>query len=487
LTPDEVTTIFLRSLITSAEAFLGKKVRDAVITVPTWFSPAQRIALSKALSDTGVNVLQLLQEPGAAVATTTSESWESTLPPDRTQLLVDVGASSTTINLLSLRSGLATTLASQTTPNLGGDTIDSLLVSHFSTEFTKKTKIPLTVCPPTSPQDTRAEAKLRLALEHTKRTISASPGGATCSVESLKDGLDYTGSINRLRFDLVSRKVYTSISTSISTLLASAHLDPYQVDEIVYLGGTGSLPGLDEHILVSCGFHEDVETPFSRGTVVGGGIGDPTTILARGCALQAHLLSEISDSQLREAFKKDLGVVMKTVGVLLPSSSSSSHEDENDLGGTWIPVIYKETPLPARRAVRFDVELPPPPSPNQNQMVFEIWEVDENIRVEKFKPETDPEDEEEEEEEIKSNQTTKLNLLGVVRMQAKLGLTPHPPPKSKSADQEGRTTTTTTTTVDVLFTLSIKAELNVRITETGGRDDGVEGAVGELVVPAPGV
>ncbi|KAJ3561168.1 hypothetical protein NP233_g10361 [Leucocoprinus birnbaumii] len=480
LTPDEVTTIFLRSLVSSAGAFLGKRVRDAVITVPSWFTPSQRSALQKAATETGVNVLQLVDEAGAAVATTTLPTWGSELSPDRNQLIVDVGASSTTISFLSLRSGLAYTLASTTTPSVGGDLIDTLLVKHFSTEFTKKTKTPLSVCPATDVQDKRAEAKLRLALEHTKRTISASPGAATCSVESLKDGIDYTGSINRMRFDLVCRSVYTAISTSITSLLEEASIDPYDVDEIVYVGGSTCLPGLDEHITLSSGLREDIETPFTRGIVIGGGIGDPTTLLARGCAAQAYLISSLTDEELRSAFTSttaaaEVKATTKTLGLLLPSKST----DENDtLGGTWVPVIQKETALPARRALRFDVEIQPP----SNTIVLELWESIESIKVDKIKPPkpvySDSEDaapseddEEEEEIEVKSKEITKSNYLGSIELKAKLGVE-H---KGKT-EMKGRTTTS----IDVVVVVGEDAGVKVSVKEVGG-----EGAVGELAVAAP--
>lgn len=421
-----------------------------------------------------MNVLQLLDESGAAAATTTSESWGSELSPDRTQLIVDVGASSTTLTLLSIRSGLAYILASSTTPSVGGDQIDDKLIKHFASEFTKKTKIPLSVVPATDVQDKRAEAKLRLALEHTKRTISASPGAATCSVESLKDGVDYTGSINRMRFDLVARPVYVSVSDAIMSLLQSANVDSHDIDEIVYVGGSACLPGLDEHILLAGGFREDIETPFSRGTVVGGGIGDPTTILARGCALQAHLISSITDEELGGAFGKnskagEVPAVTRTLGVLLPSSDG----DSTELGGTWIPIVQKETALPARRIVRFDAELP-----ESNKLALEVWEVKEGIRVEKVKPpkpeysddEGAEEDEEEEEEiEVKHKTVSKETLLGVVQLEAKLGLKA----KGKSADA-GKTTTT----LEVQFVVGIDAGLNVLV-----REFGKDGAEATLQVP----
>ena len=99
LTVSEVTTIFLKSLIKSAEDFLGKKVQGAVITVPGWFTQAQKDALEKAANDADIAVLQLLEEAGAAAVTTTSDATPDGLSPDRTQLLVDLGASALSLSL----------------------------------------------------------------------------------------------------------------------------------------------------------------------------------------------------------------------------------------------------------------------------------------------------------------------------------------------------------------------------------------------------
>ena len=205
-----------------------------------------------------------------------------------------------------------------------------------------------------------AEAKLRLAIEHTKKTISASPGAATCSVESSKDGVDYTGSINHIRFDIVVNTVYQAVASALSALLADAGVDAHNIDEIVYVGGTTRLLGLDNCICSSGEFREEIETPFARGTFVEGGIGDPTTILACGSAFRAASISLISDSEaeLLEAFSREtkmneVKATTCTLGVLFPNNL----QEGKDVGGTWIPVIQKVTALPARRMVPFDVEL----------------------------------------------------------------------------------------------------------------------------------
>ncbi|KAJ8597140.1 actin-like ATPase domain-containing protein [Rhizopogon salebrosus TDB-379] len=427
LTVSEVTTIFLGSLVQSAEDFLGKKVLGAVISVPTWFDDAQREALTKAAEDAGVHVLQLLDDAGAVAVLDAAGSDE--IPSDRTQLIVDLGASSLELSLLSIREGLAYSVASLSDSSVGGDDIDSKLIKFFAKEFTKKTKMPLTVAPASDPLDKRAEAKLRLAVEHTKRTLSASPGAATCSVESLKDGLDYTGSINRLRFDMEVRQIYNKVYAKVKEVVASAGLDLYDVDEIVYLGGSACLPGLDETLAE--GFTENVITPFKAGTVVGGGSGDPTTILARGCALQALLLVSLSSEteEVREAFIKGNGTsnvsaTSRTIGLLVPQVSA----EEGSLGGVWAPLILKETPLPCRRTITVEVDV----SGSGDKVGFEFWEVNEGVRIDHVKPQKfdDEEDDEEEElEEVKEKTVFKEAFL------ASLSLSPSNTFKGKSKVQ----------------------------------------------------
>ena len=429
LTVSEVTSIFLKSLVKSAEDFLGRKVHGAVITVPTWFSDEQKKALEEAAKDAGVAVMQFLEEAGAAVVATTSapRSEKDDLPEDRTQLVVDLGASGLELSLLSVRQGLAHSLATLSDHTVGGDAIDDKLIKFFAKEFTKKTKTPLTVAPATDPQDKRAEAKLRLAVEHTKRTLSASAGAANCSVESLKDGLDFTGAINRLRFDMEMRAIYDHVLQQVRALVEGAGLDLYDVDELVYVGGSASLPGLDEAL--AAGFPETVVSPFTAGTVVGGGVGDPTTVLARGAVLQAKLLAALGEGseeerEARAAFApgsrwQQATATSKTIGLVFPEENA-----ESPLGGQWVPVVLRETALPCRRTVRFEVDLGE--GGGDAKVGFEVWEVTEGIKVTREKPprlEGDDEDveEDEDEEEIETKEKTleKETLLTSLVLDAK--------------------------------------------------------------------
>ncbi|KAG6860282.1 hypothetical protein C0995_013233 [Termitomyces sp. Mi166 len=118
--------------------------------------------------------------PAASHATTSrskpipAESMQTRLPSDHTQLIFDVGSFSLLLSLLSIHAGLAFVLLSSYT-----DQIDDKLVKFFVADFTKKTKVPLAVCPSSRTADEHAEARFCLAIKHTKRTISASPGAAT--------------------------------------------------------------------------------------------------------------------------------------------------------------------------------------------------------------------------------------------------------------------------------------------------------------------
>ena len=226
------------------------------------------------------------------------------------------------------------------------------------------------------------------------------------------------------------RAVYDRVYARVRELVSSAGLDLYDVDEIVYVGGSASLPGLDETL--AQGFPETLVTPFTAGTVVGGGVGDPTTIISRGCALQARILATLpqnteEEREVRAAFASgskwtNARATSKTIGMLFPEEGA-----EGPLGGQWIPTMLRDTVVPARRTLRFDVDLGE--GEGEKKVGFEVWEVKEGIKIEKVKPpkfddEEDPADEEEEEEEeeeieVKEKTIEKENLLTALTFAAK--------------------------------------------------------------------
>lgn len=248
LSAHDVAVRYLRSLLGSAQDFLsGVPIAGAVLGVPLWFSAKQMDAVCAAAKEAGIEVLQLIPEPIAAVVAygLTSPRGPGRLPAhpdgaegpayqagaelDRNVLVLDMGGTSTDITLLSAREGLYAPLAFVHDPALGGRALDDALVQHFAKEFTKKTKIEIT------PDNARAWAKLRNEAEVTKRALSAS-NSAQCSVESLAEGIDFSGSVNRMRLDILGGTVYGKVQQRVEEVLQEAGIEACQVDEVSIYG-----------------------------------------------------------------------------------------------------------------------------------------------------------------------------------------------------------------------------------------------------------
>lgn len=204
LTVPEVTTLFLQTLLTSASDYLGVKPKACVVSAPSWFTSAQHDALRQAAEAAGIKVLQVLDEAAAVLVgyrVGLSEERKSRgllgEPEEgnageeekshKKVVVLDMGETSLAVSVVAVSEGEYTVLGKGREDKLGGREFDNLLLKHFAKEFTKKTKVALDLpCGESAPeQDKRAEAKLRLAVEHTKRSLSASSGAATCAVVCL--------------------------------------------------------------------------------------------------------------------------------------------------------------------------------------------------------------------------------------------------------------------------------------------------------------
>ena len=227
LTVPEVTSLFLSTLLSSATDFLGAKPKSCVVSAPTWFTPTQTDALRGAAEAAGMHVAQVLDEAAAVLVGyrvgLSEERKERGLlgspeegdageeeKRDKRVVVLDMGETSLAISVIGVAEGEYAVLGKGRDEKLGGREFDNLvsgqsallsafakpvyflygladslqLLKHFAKEFTKKTKVALELpcSEKASDSDKRAEAKLRLAVEHTKRSLSASSGAATCAV-----------------------------------------------------------------------------------------------------------------------------------------------------------------------------------------------------------------------------------------------------------------------------------------------------------------
>lgn len=222
VTVSEITTRHIRRLASSASDFMGKKINAAVISVPTNFTKEQRDALAKAAKAADVDVLQMISEPTAAVLAYDARP-EAELK-DKIIVIADLGGTRSDIAIIASRGGLYSILASTHDYETAGAQLDQLLVDHFAKEFIKKNK--------TDPrQNPRSLAKLKLEAEATKKALSLG-GNASCSVESLADGVDFASTINRTRYELLAGKVFGSVTRIIEETVRKADLDILDVDEV---------------------------------------------------------------------------------------------------------------------------------------------------------------------------------------------------------------------------------------------------------------
>ncbi|KAG8908641.1 Hsp70 protein that interacts with Zuo1p [Tulasnella sp. 403] len=433
ITVPEVTAMLLKSLHQSAFDFLGKEIDGTVVSVPAWFTAEQKDALAAAAKDAGVKLVGTVDEAAAVVLAyderRKASSATNNVDVDRIVLVVDLGASSLTLTVLSVKDGLIHTLASLYDTTLGGNAIDTLLINHFAKEFTKKTKIPLSF-PSSDPQDRRAEAKLRLAVEHTKRTLSASPGAAACSVESLKDGYDFSGSITRMRFDLLISSIYKGVAEKVREVLKQAGVDIVHVDEVLLAGASAVFPGLKDELQASViGADEDDEddeeaqqpkTSNTKKTTIFSTI-EPYEVVSLGAVLQAQLLTSLSSAD-QPAFTVDSGVsrvltTAKPIGMVFHQEDGSK---------PFIPLVYAHTPLPVRRIVRFDVD-----ASKVKKVGFEVWEGEDTVELWKggelvegdaaAKEAKDEEDEEDEEAVTRTRKVRETTKLGALQLDLESG------------------------------------------------------------------
>lgn len=411
ITVPEVTTLFLSTLFTSASDYLGVKPTQCVISAPSWFTSKQHTELRKAAEAAGINVLQVLDEAAAVLvgyrAGLTEERAERGLlgdleaeKSDKKVAVLDVGETSVGVSVVAVSNGEYSVLAKGRDDKIGGREFDNLLLKHFAKEFTKKTKtaLDLPCAESASAADKRAEAKLRLAVEHTKRSLSASTGAATCAVESLKDGLDLSTSINRMRFDALAGPVYRQIGAALTKIVEEAGLDLAQIDEVLLAGASTLFPGLQSSL-----------TQIVQETTVVSATIDPSQVIAIGCALQALHLSQLP-AEL--ALPDVLALAEQSVPTLAaPIGLAPAGSKEEDA----VKIIEAGAPLPTRRRLQL------PTASGASTVGVELYELKESVKVTKIPPPPKEEGEEEysdeepeEDEEEREVVLAKAKCLGGV-------------------------------------------------------------------------
>lgn len=306
-------------------------MNSAVITVPTNFSDKQKEALVKAAKDAGIEVLQMIHEPIAALLA--YDARPETQISDKIVVVADFGGTRSDVTVIASRGGIYTILATAHDYEYAGCHLDQVLMDYFAKEFIKWNT--------TDPRkEARSLAKLKLEAEACKKALSIGTN-ANFSVESLAEGIDFSHGINRLRYETIARKVFEGFNRLVEGVIKKADLDVLDVDEVILSGGTSHTPKIASNFRAIFPETTTILAPSTTPTAI-----NPSELQARGAALQANLIQEYESEDIEQSTHLAVTTVKHlthAIGVLAIS------EDESK--GIFAPIIAAETAAPARRTI----------------------------------------------------------------------------------------------------------------------------------------
>merc|ERR1712213_55538 len=299
-TPEECSSMILTKMKETAEAYLGTEVKDAVITVPAYFSDAQRQATKDAGAIAGLNVLRIINEPTAAALAYGLEKGQR---GEKNVLIFDLGGGTFDVSILSIDEGsMFEVKATAGDTHLGGEDFDNRLVSHFIKEFKRKSNKDISSSP-------RAIRRLRTACERAKRTLSNS-SETSIEIDSLFEGIDFYTKVSRARFEELCSDLFRGTIEPVETALRDAKLDKGKIDEVVLVGGSTRIPKI-----------QNLLSDFFNGKDLNKSI-NPDEAVAYGAAVQAAVLTgdtsdTVSDLLLLDVAPLSLGI--ETAGSVMTS------------------------------------------------------------------------------------------------------------------------------------------------------------------------
>lgn len=257
---------------------------------------------------------------------------------DKIVVVADLGGTRSDVAVIASRGGMYTVLATAHDYEFAGFALDKVLIEHFAKEFIKKHK--------TDPRENaRSLAKLKLEAEATKKALSLGTN-ASFSVESLADGIDFSSTINRLRYEMIARSVFEGINRLVEGGVKKAGLDVLDVDEVVMSGGTSHTPRIAANLAAIFPATTTVLAPSTAPAAI-----NPSELAARGAALQASLIQEFDAEDIEQSIHPAVTTVKhitNAIGVVTLGGADGKEE-------VFTPVIAPETAVPARRTAHVEV------------------------------------------------------------------------------------------------------------------------------------